>query len=74
MDMDPAVSGRIWQQAAQAVGWRHSPAHDGWISDGHVDHAQYGEGGHPSSMAAEDACFLDGIETIEDAVRTIGEA
>lgn len=54
----------LWEAAATALGWRYSPAHNGWIHDEHVDHSQYGEGGHASDVDAEDACFLDGIETV----------
>lgn len=73
MHVDTKAADTLWRQAAEALGWRHSPAHGGWISDGHVDRTQYGEGGHASGVAAEDACFLDGVETLADAVATIGQ-
>ncbi len=71
MTVDARTSSAIWDQAAIALGWRHSPAHDGWISDAHVDHRQYGEGGHASGMSSEDACFLDGVETLDQAIATV---
>jgi hypothetical protein len=74
MDVDHRAAGIIWRQAAEALGWRQSPAHAGWISDAHVDLSRYGEGGHPSDMDAQDACFLDGVETLEQAVRIVRKA
>lgn len=71
MAIEGSVSSTIWSQAAKALGWRHSPAHDGWISDAHVDHGQYGEGGHASGVSAEDACFMDGVETLDQAVSMV---
>jgi len=64
----------VWKQATEALDWRYSPAHAGWISDAHVDASQYGEGGHASDVRAEDACFLDGVETLEHAVETVRQA
>lgn len=74
MGIDRNAAASIWRASAEVLGWRYSPAHAGWISDAHVDHGQYGEGGHASDMAAEDACFLDGVETIEQAVASLREA
>lgn len=71
MAVEAKASSTIWNQAATTLGWRHSPAHDGWISDAHVGHGQYGEGGHASGVSAEDACFLDGIETLDQAVAVL---
>jgi len=74
MDVEPRTAGTLWRQAAEALGWRYSPAHAGWISDAHVDRSQHGEGGHASDMSAEDACFLDGVETLEQAVDVMRKA
>jgi len=74
MEVEAEAARILWKQGARALGWRYSPAHAGWISDAHVDSSQYGEGGHASGITAEDACFLDGVETLKHAVQTVRQA
>lgn len=53
----------IWQAAAQALGWK-------WV-DAFAAYTREGCGERPE--AAEDACFLDEIETLEQAEALITE-
>lgn len=54
----------LWEVAACAMGWRYADAYGGWIADHYFDPET---GQHPSELTAEDACFVDGIETEDDA-------
>lgn len=62
----------IYVEAAEALGWYWSSAHDGYISESHRRHQ-----GAPSwsdylvAETAEQACFLDGIEGETDALSIV---
>lgn len=61
----------IWHKTAVALGWRWSNAHDGYINETHKN--QRDEKRHTFETYlvtgdAEQACFYDGIETIEQAL------
>lgn len=60
-----------WEVAASALGWKYSDAFGGWIADHHLDPET---GWHPSDMAAEDACFIDGVESEADAQALVRKA
>lgn len=67
-----AARNEIYKQAAAALGWNWSAAHDGFISENHRD-----RNGDPKwsdykvASDAEEACFWDGIETEADALHEI---
>lgn len=61
-----------WAAAAVALGWEYSPAYAGYIRlDYHPDGPAHQFASRPSELAAEDACFLDGVETLGDAVELV---
>lgn len=54
---------------ARALGWKWSPAHDGWINESHRNRPGEDPNGHGSYEVAadiEEALFWSGIETDED--------
>lgn len=55
-------SATSYEKAVIALGWRWSNAHGGYVHDEHLE-----DGQHPSELNAEDACFLFGVETPEQA-------
>lgn len=55
----------VWLQVATKLGWRWSAAHDGFISENHREGPDWAD--YAVKVSAEDACFADGIETLEDA-------
>lgn len=57
---------------AKALGWEYSPAHGGWISE---NHRRQGIGGdtYIVEVYPADACFADGIETLEQMYTAAGE-
>ena len=63
----------IWNRAAQKLGWEWSPAHNGFIKNSHrtpgarLDTWE----SYPSDMDAEDACFIDGVETLSQAAAVV---
>ena len=72
--MKQRVANRIWAEAAELLGWEYSPAYAGWV---HPNHIRPGSSrsdcdGYPSDVSAEEACFQDGIETLDQAVALIG--
>lgn len=63
-----------WAEAAKALGWEFSPAYNGHIRhDYHPDGPAGRFASHPSELVAEDACFIDGVETLGDAVKLVLE-
>jgi len=56
----------IWMQTAIRLGWRYSAAHDGFISENHRNGPEWAD--YVVRRTAEDACFLDGVETVADAL------
>lgn len=60
----------MYERAAAVMGWKWSAAHDGYISESHK-----GRNGAPLwsdyhvAPDAEQACFLDGIESQEQAAQ-----
>jgi hypothetical protein len=64
----------IWRKAAEAKGWEWSPAYNGYIrADYHPDGPRNQFRSYPSELAAEDACFIDGIETLDQAKAVIAD-
>lgn len=64
----------IWGKAAKALGWEYSDAYGGYVRpDYHPNGLAHQFASYPSEIAAEDACFLDGIETLEQAQAVIAE-
>jgi hypothetical protein len=63
--------GAIYRLAAEALGWRWSDAHAGYISESHRDNPGHEHDGSWQSYKvcedAEDACFIDGIANPEQA-------
>lgn len=59
----------VWARVATLNEWIYSPAHGGYIRFDHLDP----DGSNPSELSAEDACFLDGIETLEAACAVLSE-
>lgn len=59
----------VWFNTARSLGWRFSPAQDGYIHEGHRDEDEGKSGSRPYKVApdAEHACYWDGIETIAQA-------
>jgi hypothetical protein len=65
----------VYGRAARALGWRYSSAHEGWISETHRDRQNEdpnGWGSYGVAGDAEQACFMDGVETIEQALAAFG--
>ncbi len=68
------TSEQNWKAAAEKLGWEYSPAYGGYI---HPNYHPLGPSdqfaSYPSDMDAEDACFIDGIETEDEdeAVRLV---
>lgn len=62
----------IWRPLAQKFGWEWSPAHDGYINERHSRHmGRSGWDGYYVAPDAEDACFQDGIETLDQALAAL---
>lgn len=69
-----AIDSQIWHKAATYLGWHWSSAHGGYISENHRDKPNTERNSYASYEVegyAEDACFRDGVETIEQAVKII---
>ncbi|WP_315921511.1 hypothetical protein [Mesorhizobium sp. SP-1A] len=67
-----AARNEMYKQAAAALGWNWSAAHDGYISENH--RARNGDpkwSDYKVASDAEEACFWDGIETEADALHEI---
>lgn len=64
----PVTPEGIWTRAAEKLGWHWSHAHGGYVCDHHFD----ADGAQPSEVTAEDACFIDDIETPDEAKALIG--
>lgn len=64
----PVTPDDIWTRAAEKLGWHWSPAHCGYVCDHHFAP----DGNQPSEVTAEDACFIDAIETLDEAKALIG--
>lgn len=61
-----------WAAAAVALGWEFSPAYNGYIRpDYHPDGPAHQFASYPSELAAEDACFIDGVGSLGDAVKLV---
>lgn len=60
----------VFRKAAEALGWKRSAAHGGWISEGHRRQG-IGWDSYKVAMDAEEACFWDGIETEAQASELI---
>ena len=54
------------EKLAAALGWRFSPAHDGWINENHRETGKDGWGSYEVAADIEEALFWSGIETDED--------
>lgn len=64
----------IFQQAAEQLGWKWSPAHDGYISEGHRNRPgedPHSWGSYKVAADAEEACFWDGLESEIEAAKVI---
>lgn len=59
----------IWVRASEQVGWRWSAAHAGFINENEKKASTPGGSWSDYRVAAdaEDACFISGITTIEEA-------
>ena len=55
----------VYEKAAEELGWRWSPAFDGYINDGHRNGPDWKD--YVVAQTAEDACLLDGVENDADA-------
>jgi hypothetical protein len=66
---DPAKLYAAFRQAADALGWRWSHAHGGYISEGHRNGSEWSD--YFVAMDTRDACFQDGVETFEQAQAAI---
>lgn len=54
------------ERLAATLGWRFSPAHDGWINEQHRAALGDGWGSYEVAADIEEALFWSGIETDED--------
>lgn len=54
-----ALSKSLYEVLAEDAGWRHSPAHDGWINDDYQDDPDEGGDGYEVQPTAEDICFCN---------------
>lgn len=57
----PSLLEAVLEAAAREEGWRHSPAHDGWISDDYRDDPDEAGDGYEVHPTASDVCFVTGI-------------
>ena len=65
-----AISNEPWKSAAENRGWTFDPAYNGYVRGDHHPNGPAGQfSSYPSDLTAEDACFVDGIETEDDALR-----
>jgi len=65
----------VWTVCARVLGWEWSPAYGGFVrADYHPNGPGYKFDSRPSELDAEEACFIDGIETLEQAVAKLEEA
>jgi hypothetical protein len=65
-----------YSEAAKLLGWRFSTVHDGLINENKkvpVDQPQH-EGGYVVAFDSEDACFLSGVESLEEAEKLVEES
>jgi hypothetical protein len=71
--IDHAAAHKVWTAAAKKLGWEHSPAHGGWIKDSHRKPGVpgYQWDSYPSDVDAEEACFIDGVETLTAAMAVV---
>lgn len=68
----PAAEWAIWAHAAQKLGWKHEPAYAGYTHPNHHPNGPANEwASYPSEMSAEEACFIDGVETLADACKLL---
>lgn len=58
----------IWTPLAKRLGWDWSAAHGGYINESHRNRPQPGWGSYDVAETSEDACFISGVETIEEAI------
>lgn len=66
------ATGEIWRVAAEKLGWKWEPAYAGYIHPAHHPNGPGNEfASYPSDVCAEEACMLDGIETLTEAVRFV---
>lgn len=76
MDMERSLADAIWKPLAKKLGWFWSDAHGGYIN-----HGRRGYMGRPGDQwdsyhvadIAYDACFFDGFETVEAALKALEE-
>lgn len=69
------TAGQWRVEAAKVLGWEFSPAYNGYIHDDyHPNGPRNQYDSRPSEMAAEDACFIEGVETLGDAVKLVVDA
>lgn len=65
-----AYHDEVYGRAALHLGWKYSSAHGGWISESHRNRPgedPNGWGSYEVADDAEQACFREGIETIDQA-------
>jgi len=66
----------IWNAAAEALGWEWKPAYNGYVRQDFLKPGTTGSqwSDYPSDIDGEDACFIDGVETLDRAREVISEA
>lgn len=65
-----------YKAAAELLGWKWSPAHNGYISENHRNRPgedRNGWGSYDVAADAEEACFWEGIENDMAARRYVRE-
>ena len=70
-DLRHAEDDAVWKPCAEKLGWFWSPAFDGFINRGDRTNDDGGIDPHRIHTTAEDACFADGVETIEEALEVL---
>jgi hypothetical protein len=65
----------FWRKAAEALGWKFEAAYNGYVrADYHPNGPASEWASYPSEIDAEEACFIDGYESLGDAVKLALEA